>query len=257
MKPVLENSPLLRPLWRRVFGRAWVLNLVLFVLLGCLRAYGILGPAREGVRQLIMAGFLLMWFLPFVFFDGNGRQVMGLKKVDRPIWLLWGVLLGAAASLVVFAIGFLLYGRGADNWYVAISQQYLIDDSLSQLPRFGLIAMFTVPAMLFSPIGEEFFFRGMVHESVNGRWGERAATLVNGLAFSAVHFLHYGIARDAGGWRFRLLPGMLWVLLMMGTSWLFTLCRKRSGSIWPAVLGHSIFNVVMNLTVFLILLQGG
>jgi hypothetical protein len=109
--------------------------------------------------------------------------------------------------------------------------------------------------MLLSPIGEEFFFRGMIHESINNCWGERAATLVNGLAFSAVHFLHYGIARNADGWRFRLLSGMLWMLLMMGTSWLFTLCRKRSGSIWPAVLGHSIFNVVMNLTIFLILLS--
>jgi hypothetical protein len=35
--------------------------------------------AREGVRQLIMVGFLLMWFLPLVFFDSNGRQAMGLK----------------------------------------------------------------------------------------------------------------------------------------------------------------------------------
>ena len=254
MEPALGNNSLLRPLWRRVFGRAWVLNLVLFVLLGCLRAYGLLGPEEASIRQLILLSFFLMWFLPFVFFDQDGRRAMGLKGVKRPFWLLWGALLGAAASLVVFSLGFLLYGRGADNWYIVISQQYLIDDSMSQFPKLGLIVMFTVPAMLFSPIGEEFFFRGMVYESINGRWGERAATLVNGLAFSAVHFLHYGIARDADGWRFRLLPGMLWVLLMMGTSWLFTLCRKRSGSIWPAVLSHSIFNVVMNLIIFLVLL---
>ena len=182
MEPILGNNSLLRPLWRRVFDRAWVLNLVLFVLLGCLRAYGILGPEREGVRQLIMVGFLLMWFLPFVFFDSNGRRAMGLKKVDRPIWLLWGVLLGAAAALVIFAIGFLLYGRTGDNWYVAISRQYMLGDLLSQLSLSMLIPMFTIPAMVFSPIGEEFFFRGMVHESINGRWGERAATLVNGLA---------------------------------------------------------------------------
>jgi membrane protease YdiL (CAAX protease family) len=253
---MLENSSLLRPLWRRVFGRAWVLNLVLFVLLGCLRAYGILGPEREGVRQLIMTGFLLMWFLPFVFWSRDGRRVMGLKRVDHPIWLLWGVLLGAAAALVIFVIGFLLYGRTADNWYVAISRQYMLGDLVSQLSLTMLIPMFTIPAMVFSPIGEEFFFRGMVHESINGRWGERAATLVNGLAFSAVHFLHYGIARDAGVWHVRIVPGMLWVLLMMGTSWLFTLCRRRGGAIWPAVLSHSAFNLVMNLTIFLVLLVG-
>jgi len=250
----VKDNLLLRPLWHRLFGHAWMLTLLLFFLLGGLRAYGILGPEEASVHQLIMLSFFLMWFLPYVFFGQDGRRAIGLRGVERPIWLVWGVLLGALASLIVFAIGFLLYGRGADNWYVAISQQYLIDDSMFELPKLGLIAMFTIPAMLFSPIGEEFFFRGMVHESINSRWGERAATLVNSLAFSAVHFLHYGIARDADGWRLRLLPGVLWVLLMMGISWLFTLCRRRSGSIWPAVLSHSVFNLVMNLTIFLILL---
>lgn len=250
----MNNDSLLRPFWRRLFGRPWILNLVLFILLGSLRAYAILGPETEGVRRLIMVGFLLMWFLPFVFSDRGGRRAMGLKEVECPIWLLWGALLGAAASLITFAIGVLLYGRGQNHWFVAISHQYMLDDLTSQLPLTVLIPMFTIPAMVFSPIGEEFFFRGMVHESINVRWGERAATLVNGLAFSAVHLLHYGVMRDASGWRFRLVPGLLWVLLMMGISWLFTLCRQRSGSIWPAVLSHSVFNLVMNLTIFLVLL---
>jgi len=237
-----------------MFGQAWVLNLVLFVLLGAWRAYGILGPETESVRQLILLGFLLMWFLPFIFFSKSGRQTMGFKKVERPIWLLWGPLLGATASLVAFAVGFLLYGRNENNWFITISEQYLIGDLISQLPMPVLIAMFTIPAMTFSPIGEEFFFRGMIHESVRAHWSERVAILVNALAFGGVHLLHYGITRDASGWHFLLVPGSLWMLLMMGTSWLFTLCRRRSGSIWPAVVAHSVFNLVMNLTIFLILL---
>jgi membrane protease YdiL (CAAX protease family) len=251
---MVRGDLLLRLLWWRVFGQAWVLSVVLFVLLGGLRAYGTLGPESESVRQLIMAGFFLMWFLPFVFFDRGGRRAMGLKRVERSIWLLWGTLLGIAASLVTFAVGFLLYGRSADNWYIAISRQYMLGDLMSQLPLSALITMFTVPAMVFSPIGEEFFFRGMIHESVNVRWGQRAATLVNALAFGGVHLLHCGITRDAGGWHIQLVPGLLWLLLVMGTSWLFTLCCRRGGAIWPAVLGHAAFNLVMNLTIFLVLL---
>ena len=117
-----------------------------------------------------------------------------------------------------------------------------------------MIAIFTIPAMIFSPIGEEFFFRGMIHESAKAHWGERAATLVNILAFGGIHLLHHGIARDASGWHLLIVPGLLWMLLVVGTSWLFTLCRKQSGSIWPAVLAHSTFNLVMNLAIFLILL---
>jgi hypothetical protein len=47
-------------MWQRAFGQAWVLSLSLFLILGGLRAYGILGPERASVRQLILAGFLAM-----------------------------------------------------------------------------------------------------------------------------------------------------------------------------------------------------
>ena len=218
---------LLRPMWRRAFGRAWVLSLSLFLILGGLRAYGILGPERASVRQLILAGFLVMWFLPYVFFHKDGRRAIGLRAPERPAWLVWGPLLGAVASMAIFGIGVLLYDRGADHWYVAISQQYLLEDVMSQLPLSTVIVMFTVPAMLFSPIGEEFFFRGMVHESVGAGRGERAATLANGLAFAGIHLFHYAVERHAGGWHVRVVPGMLWFALMMGLSWVFTLCRRK------------------------------
>jgi membrane protease YdiL (CAAX protease family) len=156
--------------------------------------------------------------------------------------------------LVVFALGVLLYGRGGDHWYVAISRQYLLDDVMSQVPLGTVFVTFTVPAMLFSPIGEEFFFRGMIHESIDAGWGERTATLVNGLAFAGVHLLHYAVERNADWWHVRVVPGMLWFALMMGLSWVFTLCREKSGSIWPAVLAHAVFNLVMNLTIFLVLI---
>jgi hypothetical protein len=67
------------------------LNLILFIVLGGLRAYGLFGPLS--VRMLIMLNFFLMWFLPFIFFTQSGRHAMGLKKVERPLWWLWGLLL--------------------------------------------------------------------------------------------------------------------------------------------------------------------
>lgn len=247
------DDTLLRPLWGRLVGRAWILNLGLYLVLGGLRAYGILGPDRASVRQLILVSFFAMWFLPFLFYHRDGRRSIGLKKVGRPAWLVWSVLLGAVASMAVFAIGALLYGHGPDHWYIAISEQYLLGDVISRLPLAMVMVMFTVPAMVFSPVGEEVFFRGMIHESVREHHGERLATLVNGLAFAGAHFFHYGILRDAGGWRVRAIPGLLWFALMVGVSWVFTLCRRQSGSIWPAVLAHATFNLAMNLTIFLIL----
>lgn len=246
------NAHLLRSFWQRIFHRAWIVSLVLFVALGGLRAYGLFGPSSA--RILIMLNFLLMWFLPFVFLTKEGRQAMGLKRVEHPRWLGWGLLLGMGAAFVVFAIGWSLYGRSADNWYISVLDSFSIGAAQLQIPRFVLFLLYTVPAMIFSPIGEEFFFRGMLHESVREQWGATVATPVNAVAFGAIHLLHHGLRWDSTGGHLLLGSGLLWVGLMMGLSWLFTVCRQRSGSIWPAVVAHSGFNLVMNLTIFWILL---
>jgi len=246
------TSPLLRPAWQRALRRTWLLNIILFIALGALRAYGLFGPVAA--RMLVLLGFFLMWLLPFIFFTRSGRSAMGLMKTERPLWLLWGALLGLAGSFVVFVVGYWLYGNGPGNWYVSIRDSWSIDATMVQLPRLQLFLIYTIPAILFSPVGEEFFFRGMIHESVREQWGPGTATVVNALAFGAVHALHHGLSWDGAALRFSPVSGGLWILLMMGLSWLFTQCRQRSGSIWPAVLAHALFNLGMNLWIFWTLL---
>ena len=225
---------------------------MLFVALGGVRAHGVFGPSSA--RVLLVFSVFLMWFLPFIFFTKKGRQAMGLKKVEHPRWLVWGLFLGMGASLIVFGIGWVLYGRGADNWYVSVLASFSIGAVQTQIPRFVLFLLYTLPAMIFSPIGEEFFFRGMLHESVKEQWGATVATLVNAIAFGGIHLLHHGLRWDSKGVHLLLGSGLLWVGLMMGLSWLFTVCRQRSDSIWPAVVAHAGFNLVMNLTIFWVLL---
>ncbi len=246
------NTTLLRSVWQRIFRQAWILTLVLFVVSGGLRAYGLFGPVSA--RMLVMLNFFLMWFLPFIFLSQAGRCTMGLKRVERPIWWLWGLLFGAGSSLIVFGVGYGLYGHGQENWYVSILNSWAMDKTMLQLPRIQLFLIYTLPAILFSPVGEEFFFRGMVHEAIREHWGSGVATAINVLAFGGVHILHYGLNWDDRGLHFTVVSGTLWILLMMGASWLFTLCRQRSGSIWPAVMAHATFNLVMNVSIFWALL---
>ncbi len=247
-----SSSALLRPLWQRIFRQAWILGLVLFLLLGGLRAYGLLGP--PAARLLTLVGFFLMWPLPFIFFSASGRAAMGLRKVERPVWLVRAVLIGAASALLIFELGYELYGPGPGHWYVSIRNSWALDATMAGLPRGQLFLIYTLPAVLFSPVGEEFFFRGLIHESVRAKWGQGKAALVNSLAFGGVHLLHHGLRLDAAGLHLSVVSGVLWILLISGVGGLFTLYRERSGSIWPAVLAHAAFNLVMNLTIFMALM---
>ncbi len=101
-----------------------------------------------------------MWPLPFLFFTASGRAAMGLRKVERPAWLGRALLIGAASALLIFELGYELYGKGPANWYVSIRNSWAIDPATAGLPRGQLFLIYTLPAILFSPVGEEFFFRG-------------------------------------------------------------------------------------------------
>ncbi len=136
------NTRLLRFFWQRAFGRAWVVSLVLFVTLGGLRAYGLFG-GPPSARVWIMLNFLLMWFLPFIFFTKEGRQAMGLKKVEHPRWLGWSLCLGMGGALVVFGIGWVLYGRSPDNWYVSVLDSFSVGAEQMQISRFDHYSVFT------------------------------------------------------------------------------------------------------------------
>ncbi len=249
----MNEENVLRPWVARRVKSYLQLSSVLFVILGIIRGYGLLGPTSA--RTLILVNFLLMWVLPFAFLTKTGRREMGLKSPANKPWLLWGFLLGLGIAFLYFLLGFGLYGTTIDNWFVNIGTQFLPEDSSSWgMSNTELFCIVTVPAILFSPIGEEFFFRGMIHESATARWNERKATLVNALAFSGIHVLHHGILLNSGGFQALWVSGSIFFGLMLILSWILTECRKRTGSIWPAVFLHAGFNLMMNITLFIFLL---
>jgi membrane protease YdiL (CAAX protease family) len=246
------DTILLRPMWARIFRHAWFLNLALFLILAGMRCRGLFGPTDT--RMLVMLNFLLMWFLPFVFYSRSGRTAMGLNRIQHLRWLYRGTFLAAVASLIIFFIGYELYGFGADNLYISLRDSFDIDTALKQLPRLQLFLLYTIPAIIFSPIGEEFFFRGMIHTAVKKRLGVRPATVANAAAFSGVHLLHHGIRWTSTGLNITWASGTLWFMMMMGLSWFLTQCREQGDSIWPAVAAHAAFNLVTNVTIFCVLL---
>lgn len=162
-----------------------------------------------------------MWFVPFIFLTGYGRKCIGIRKPDHCGRLFLSFIAGGMSCAVIFALFFLLYDKTIDNAFVYIGGNNpgaFISGPDKQL--YFWIAV--IPSMIFSPIGEEFLYRGMIHGSFVQRFGESKASVLDSLAFAVTHVAHFGIVYVSGIWQFLPFPAVLWVLSMFVVSQIFS-----------------------------------
>ena len=237
-------------MWRSSLApqRALVLVLGLVVLFAVMRVVGTLGPAS--VRWALPLGFVLMAAAPWLLLTNEGRRQIGLRSSSSLSHYGVGVLGGVAAACACFAVGSVLFGDGADHWFISVAASYRATMDTSRLSMTALYLVFTLPALLFSPIGEEIFFRGVLQRALEQRLSVNASTVIECAAFGLVHLCHHGLALGAAGIVIRPLSGALWVVLMFLVAFMFAALRKRSGSLFPAMASHAAFNATMNVAIF-------
>ena len=81
------------------------------------------------------------------------------------------------------------------------------------LPRAQLFWFLTIPALIFSPLGEEIFFRGFLQQIAEERWNHRTGVIVDAGWFALVHLFHHGVLRIDGQIRILPLSGLIWMAL--------------------------------------------
>ena len=166
-----------------------------------------------------------------------------------PHWYFTGSLLSIGLLTISAGASWMFFGTTETNWLV--QHAIALSESLSNLPdQTSLLQLFifaTVPAMLFSPIGEEFLYRGYLQQAFSDHYGRSAGLWIQATAFALVHMSHYGLKP--------LEPVLLMVFLpsMLAAGLLFGWIRNQSGSLWPAVVSHSIYNAGLNGIVFIFL----
>lgn len=239
----------IRSHWQRIFYHPILLVSILAVVLAIPRFIWLL----NGKYSYIILLFLLMWIFPFIFLTREGRKSIGIRKPDNLVWVLSGFLLGVVASLLIYIIGVAFFGKSSENWYVTIMNSFNKDNLIESIkPNIGLFLLISFPSMIFSPIGEEFFFRGMIQDSYAAEVGNQKATLIDAAFFGVTHLAHHGLILQDGILRFYP-SSILWVLLMVLVSILFSFIRNKSGSIWGAVVCHAGFNLGMMGCIFYLL----
>ena len=225
------------------------IGIIAGLLFAAVRAIGTIGPVAY--RFILAAGFILMALMPFIFLNKEGRSKVGFVKSNSGKHYVTGMSAGAILALVCYGLGLFLFGQSNDNWYVSIKNSYLRTFDTSGMPVQQLVIIFTIPALIFSPIGEEIFFRGFLQEALATKFTYRSAMIIDSAFFAMIHLFHHGIVKDlAGQIQFYPLSGLLWVLLMFVTAMVFAFLKKKSGSIYPAIVSHAVFNLVMNICIF-------
>jgi len=240
----------LRKIWRKIFNLDWKLALFLTLLFGGARFVLVLSGAAGGDNSHVLRLFLVMWLVPVVFLSAKGRKEIGIRKVTKPIWLLYSFLLGGFFFVCTFLIFYLLYGYSMDNCFVYMARVYAVPPEVLETARLQFFLLSATISMLFSPVGEELLYRGVIHAGFATNVGEKKASLLDSLIFAIVHLPHFGILYIADKWTVPIIPAILWFSAMFFLGRLFFVCKQMCGSIWGAVLAHAGFNFCMMYVTF-------
>ena len=95
------------------------------------------------------------------------------------------------------------------------------------------LGMAVASTVIIAPIAEELMFRGYVLDSIRKMHGDWVAVVISALIFGLVHFEPYTIGLAAIG-------GLIYGYL-----------RVRTGSLWPSIIGHMLWNGIALVVTYL------
>jgi hypothetical protein len=244
----MENE--LRPVWNRIFNFDWKFGLFLILIVCIPRFILVLNANASGNYGSIGLMMVISAIAPFVFLNKDGQKKIGITRPEKYNWLLIAFISGLVVSILLYFTGEILYGNSYKNWYIYIGKSYNIPAGINQNNKAILFTIMALTGMTFSPVGEELFFRGIVHSSFAKSIGDKKASVVDSLAFSLTHISHFGLVFINNHWDFLATPTLIWVSSMFLVSVLFFVFRKYSGSILGAMICHSAFNLGMIYCIF-------
>jgi uncharacterized protein len=244
----MEN--VLRPFWNRFFSFNWKFGLFLIFIICIPRFLLVMNANASGNYASIGLIMTISAFAPFIFLSKYGQKKIGITKPQKYSSLLIAFVTGLTVSVFLYFLGETLYGNSYENWYQYIGKSYKIPPEIKQTNKQILFTIMAFTGMTFSPIGEELFFRGIIHSSFEKSIGEKNASMVDSSAFALTHISHFGLVFINNKWELYMIPTIIWVMSMFFVSILFFKFKKHSGSILGAIICHAAFNLGMTYCIF-------
>ena len=243
----------LRPFWRKIFDFNWKFGLFLILSVCIPRFILVLLANASGNYSSIGLIMAISAIAPFIFLTKYGRRKIGITKPKKNNWLFTAFISGLIFSLLLHFLGQTLYGNNYENWYKYIGKSYKIPLGINQHDKAILFTVVVLTGITFSPIGEELFFRGIIHASFARSVGEKRASVIDSSAFALTHISHFGLVFINNQWNFFIIPALLWILGMFLVSLMLSFFKQKAGSILGAMICHTAFNLGMIYCIFYLL----
>jgi uncharacterized protein len=243
----------LKPFWIKYFSFNWKFGLFLILIICIPRFIMVLNANMTNSYSSIALIMIVSALAPFIFLTKYGLKQIGITWSQSSKWLIIAFSAGIFFSIVLYGIGDLLYGDSYSNWYKYIGKSYNIPAYISSKDRNTYFIIFASTGMIFSPIGEELFFRGIVQSSFSKSIGELKASVIDSSAFAITHISHFGLVYVMNQWKLLTVPALIWVLSMFAVSFLFIYFREKTDSILGAIICHAGFNLGMTYCIFYLL----
>ena len=145
-----------------------------------------------------------------------------LPTRQRPLIII--LLCGGILILDFILSGFfaILISSGLDD--------YFIDSSSDS--NIIILLLYFINLVIAAPLIEELFFRGYLLDKIRTQHSDIFAIMITGLFFGLIHWTPYWDFWDFSPILFTGIGGVLY-------AWL----RIKTGSIWPSIICHSIWNL--------------
>lgn len=224
-------------------------GIFLILLFSSIRMFIVFTAARTGDYSLAGLIFMLMIVFTLLTLNRNGYKRIGLRRISI-LHLGASMVAGIICCSLMAWIAWYSGNSIRENWFVYISTSYTnIPDLAEPGNRLIYFLIFAIIGMSFSPFGEEFLYRGVLHECFS-KYGNLRASIIDAAAFSLVHLAHFGIIWNGSAWEIVWIPALLWMTMLFFTCLVFSLCRHRFHSLYAAVAAHAGYNLMMNYVIF-------
>lgn len=240
---LIPESPRATPALRgRDVASILILVLAAVLLIALLVGPLVEPPAEErGAVRLVEIQLLLLTLQSVVLIGavylvavrqrGLAWAQLGLRPVPAR-WYRGAIVIAVLTLLLTGVINMIM------QWFLGetpINPQFRII-APAGFSWFALIGMLFVVGLLI-PFAEELLFRGVLYGWLRGRLGVPVAAVSSALLFSGLHKIVW------------LMPA----LAVIGV--ILALVYEKSGSLWPAVVVHALFNAIGVVLVYLALAQ--